>query len=89
MVELDKVPVIVEAPAPDAPPLTPVVVTGADQLYVVPAGTMPLTPLVGDTRIATPLQVVVVIAVIVALGFNVSVNWNDAPAQPFDNGVTV
>ena len=73
-------PVILDAPAPDTPPLTPVVVIGADQLYVVPNGTIPLIPLVGEARNAVPLHVVVVIALIVAPGLIVTVNWNDAPA---------
>ena len=82
-------PVILDAPAPDTPPLTPVVVIGADQLYVVPNGTIPLIPLVGEARNATPLHVTVLIDVIFTRGLSVRVNWNDAPVQPLVNGITV
>ena len=85
---MNNVPVIVD-PVPDAPPVNPPVTIGADQLYVVPAGTTPFTPLVGDAVNNTPLHVVAVIEVIVALGFKVSVNWNDDPVHPLDIGVTV
>ena len=88
-VELNKVPVMFDAPAPDKPPLTPTVVIGADQLYVVPNGTIPLIPFVGEARNATPLHVIVLIDVIFTRGLRVSVNWNDAPVQPLVNGITV
>ena len=48
-----------------------------------------MVPFTGDAVNAEPLQIVVVIAVIFALGLTVTVNWNEAPAQLPDKGVTV
>ena len=73
MVGLVNTPLILLAPADDWPPVIPPVTTGTDQLYSVPTGTMPLVPLVGVTLKITPLHVTVVIAVITAVGFNVTV----------------
>ena len=89
MVGLTRLPVMFVALSPDAPPVIPPVTIGADQLYTVPAGTIPLVIFVGVTVKLTPSQLTAVIAVIVAFGFKVSVNWNDAPVQPFVIGVTV
>ena len=72
-----------------APPVNPPVTIGIDHVYNVPAGTIPLVPLVGVTLKATPLQLTVVIAVITAVGLIVTVNWNDAPVQLPVNGVMV
>ena len=74
---------------PVAPPVSPPVMIGADQLYVVPAGTIPLLPLVGVTLKKSPLHTVAVIAVITAFGLTVTVNWNLDPVQLPVNGVTV
>ena len=76
-------------PLTAVPPVIPPVTTGADQLYVVPAGTTPFTPLVGVAVNNTPLHVTVVIAVITAAGFNVMVSENAAPVQLPDVGVTI
>ena len=64
-----------------APPVKPPVTVGTDHVYSVPAGTIPLVPLVGVTLKATPLQLTVVIAVITAVGLmlTVTVNGVDGP----------
>jgi hypothetical protein len=72
----------------DVPPVIPPVTVGALQAYKVPAGTLPFVGLVGVILKITPLQVVVVIAVIAAIGFNVTVTENTVPVQPPDTGVT-
>ena len=71
----------------DAPPVKPVPV-GSSHVYNVPAGTMPFIPSTGVTSNATPLQVVAVISVGVAIGLIVTVTLNTAPVQFPDNGVT-
>ena len=73
------VPIIVAALVPDKPPVMPPVTIGADQLYNVPAGTIPLVLFTGVALKVTPLQVVAVIGVITAVGFKVNVKINDAP----------
>ena len=72
-VGLVSVPLILVALLPAWPPVIPPVTLGADQLYNVPAGTIPLVRLVGVTLKITPLHVTVVIAVITAVGFRVTV----------------
>ena len=72
-----------------APPVIPPVTPGTDQLYKVPAGTIPFVILVGVTLNATPLQLTVLIAVITAVGLIVTVTVNAAPVQLPDNGVIV
>ena len=74
---------------PPLPLVMPPVTDGALQLYNVPAGTIPFTPLIGVILKNTPLQVVPVIALITADGFTVMVIANAAPVQLPDNGVTV
>ena len=88
-VGLLNVPVNIVAPLPVVPPVIPPVTLGALQLYVVPAGTIPLLPLVGVALNKTPLQPTAVIALITALGLTVTVTVNVAPVQLPDNGVTV
>ena len=88
LVGLFKVPVILIAPLPLVPPVSPPVTLGALQLYRVPAGTMPLVPLVGVNVNDTPLQLTVVIWLITAVGLIVTVTVNVAPVQLPDNGVT-
>jgi hypothetical protein len=88
-VGLVKVPVNIVAPLPVVPPVNPPVTLGALQLYVVPAGTIPLLPLVGVALNKTPLHPTAVIALITALGLTVTVTANVAPVQLPDNGVTV
>ena len=89
LVGLFKVPVILIAPLPLAPPVSPPVTLGALQLYRVPAGTMPLVPLVGVTVNDTPLQLTVVIGVITAVGFRLTVKLNEPPIQLPVTGVTI
>ena len=70
---------IVAVLVPDKPPVMPPVTIGADQLYNVPLGTIPLVLFTGVALKVTPLQVVAVIGVITAVGFKVNVKINDAP----------
>ena len=62
---------------------------GADQVYNVAIGIIPLTPSVGVTLKLTPLQLTAVIGLIVAPGFNVIVTVNMVPVQDPETGVTV
>ncbi len=82
-------PLIFTALVPDAPPVIPPVIVGVDQLYKVPAGTMPFVPFVGVAVKSTPLQATVVMAVITAAGFTFTVTVNVAPVQLPDTGVTI
>jgi hypothetical protein len=77
------------APLPDAPPVIPPVTVGADQLYVVPDGTIPFVLLTGVTVNVEPLQTEEVIAFIAGVGFTVTVTVNVLPVQLPDRGVTV
>ena len=70
------------------PPVKPTPV-GADHVYWVPAGTIPFTPLVGVTTKATPLQVTLLIAPIVAFGLIVSEIVKEFPGQVPDTVETV
>jgi len=81
--------VILVDPVPEAPPLNPPLTVGADQLYVVPAGTTPFVVFTGVELKATPLQTVLVIAVIAGDGFTVTVRVNGVPAHVPTVGVTV
>jgi hypothetical protein len=76
------VPVIDDTKADWAwPPLMLEVKVGAIQLYNVPAGTVPFTPLVPTTGLTvntTPSHVVVVIVEIVGRGFTVTITVNGA-----------
>ncbi len=82
------VPVNIDAAVPLAPPVILPVTDGALQLYVVPAGTIPLVPFVGVALKAKALPVVAVIALMLALGFTVTVNENTDPTQLPEVGVT-
>ena len=82
-------PVILVANEPSAPPLNPFT-TGADQEYLVPAGTIPLVPFTGLTVNNIPPQTVVVISVITAIGLTVTVTVNVGPLpQAAVLGVTI
>ena len=70
---------MIDTPLADEPPVKLPVIDGADQLYVVPAGTIPLVTLVGVTVKVTPLQVIVLIAVIAGVGLIVTVTLNTKP----------
>ena len=83
------VPLTTEAPEPVVPPVIKPVTLGTPQLYVVPAGTIPLVTFVGVILKNTPLHVVVLIAVICASGFKFTVTEKEAPVQDPDVGVTI
>ena len=89
MVGLVRLPLIPAADEPVAPPVIPPVTIGNDQLYVVPAGTIPLVPFTGVVENATPLQLTAVIAVTDATGLIVTVIENALPVQLPDTGVTI
>ena len=75
---------------PITPPVIPPVTVGADQLYNVPAGTIPFVAFVGDTVNNTPLQETAVIAVIADTGVTLTVTVKLAPAPQLTVvGVTV
>ena len=84
------VPVMLAAPLPVAPPVSPPVTTGKGQLYVVPAGTIfPPTPSTGVTVKPVALHVAGVCDVTNGFGFIVTVTVKVAPVQVPDKGVTV
>jgi Fe-S cluster assembly scaffold protein SufB len=78
-VEFVSVPEIAEAPEPDVAPEIPTA-EGADQVYVVFAGTISV-PFVGVTVNVPLLQIVVVLAAITGVGFTVTVTVNGAPVH--------
>jgi hypothetical protein len=88
-VGLVSVPVITLTPLADAPPMIPPVTVGADQLYVVPTGTIVVGALFTIVCInVVPLHAVSLCAGITGIGLIVTVNVNTSPAQPVgDNGV--
>ena len=61
-----------------APPEKPEPV-GKAHVYLVPPGTIPLVPSVGVNVKVNPAQIVVVIGLIAATGFTVTVSVNVAP----------
>ncbi len=69
-------------------PVSPPVTKGATQLYNVPEGTIPLLISVGVILKDVPLQIVAVIALIIAKGLMVTVTVNAVPVQLPDTGVT-
>ena len=71
---------LVGLPLLAAPPENPEP-DGADHAFVVPEGTIPFVPFAGVTVKALPPQAVAVIALIIGLGFTVTVTVNDAPTQ--------
>src|SRR5664280_69217 len=72
LVGLVSVPLILAAAAPAAPPVIAPVTAGAAQLYVVPAGTVPLVISTGVTVNPTVLHVVLVMFVIADVGLTVT-----------------
>ena len=72
---LPSVPLIFDAFVAVALPVIAVPV-GKPQVNNVPPGTIPLVPSVGVSTNDAPLQIVVVIVVICAFGFNVTVTEN-------------
>ena len=83
-----RVPEILDALLPAAPPVRPACNVGAGQLYVVPAGTIS-APFVGVTVNVTPPQTAVALFEIVGVGFTVNVRVNVGPEQLPNVGVTV
>jgi hypothetical protein len=80
-VELDNVPEILEAFVPEEPPVIPPLIFGADQLYVVPAGTIPFAPSEGEEEKFAPLHTTLLIVVIKGFGFTFMLSVKDAPEQ--------
>ena len=74
-VGLISVPLIVDAPLPEVPPVKPPVVAGADQLYVVPAGTRPFVTFAGVAVKVAPLHTVEVMFVMAGVGLTVTVTF--------------
>ena len=82
-------PVILASPVPGPPPVIPPVTEGADQVYVVFAGTRPLVTSTGVSVNVPPLQIVVLMLVTAGIGLTVTVIVNVAPVQLPETGVTV
>ena len=80
---------MVEALDPVPPPVILAVILGADQLYVVPDGTIPLVMSKGDIVKDTPLQEAVAIGFTDATGLMVAVTVKLAPVHEPDVGITV
>lgn len=76
-------------PLPPDPPVIPPVITGAPQLYVILAGTMPFVPFKGVEVNVSPEHIVAVMLEIAGIGLTVTVTVNVAPVQLPDSGVTV
>jgi hypothetical protein len=72
---------------PEAVPVIPAT-TGADQEYVVEAGTIPLVVFTGVAVNEFPLQMVELIAVTAGVGLTVTVTLNAVPPQDPEVGVT-
>ena len=89
-VELVNVPLMFVEFKPTIPPVILSLITdGTGQLYFVLLGTIPFVRLSGVIAKASPLQTVLVIGLIVALGFTVTVTVKGAPEQDPDDGITV
>ena len=81
MVGLNNVPEIFAAAVPLTPPVTPPVTVGAGHVKLVPTGMIPSVMLVGVRTNANPLPVVLLMAVISAIGFRLTVTVKATPAQ--------
>ena len=88
-VGLVSVPLMFAAAIPANPPVIPPVTVGADHVYVVVPGTIPLTPFVGAAVKLPALHIVEIILVIAGFGSTVTITVNVVPVQPPDFGVTV
>ena len=88
LVGLLRFPVIEEALVTLNPPNNPPVTEGANQLYVVPAGTIPFRPFVGVILNVTPSQLIAVIFVMVGTGLSETTKVKLVPTQDPDCGVT-
>ena len=89
LVGLNKVPETTAALVALIPPVRPPDEAGIDQLYNVPAGTMPLMLLAGESENELPLQIVAVTGIITAEGLMVTETVNPEPVQAPDTGVTI
>lgn len=78
LVVLTRFPVMFNAPVPAAPPVKPAP-AGAAQVYVVPAGIMPLVPSTGVIVKLSPVQTEAAIALIAGAGFIVMVTVKEGP----------
>jgi hypothetical protein len=74
---------------PAAPPVRPPLTAGADQLYVVPAGTTPFVIFTGNIVKEPPLQIVAAISETAGIGFTVTVMVKSVPVQLPAAGVIV
>ena len=79
-VGLVSVPLILDCPVANAPPVKLPVTVGALHAYVVPNGTISV-PLVGVTEKLLPLHAVAVVFAIAALGLTVTVTVKVEPTQ--------
>jgi hypothetical protein len=89
LVRFVRLPLILAWFAPAAPPVIPPVTTGAAHEYVVPAGTVPLTPFTGVNVNTVWSQDDPAIGFIEAFGLTVTVTVKLAPVHPPPRGVTV
>jgi len=74
---------------PLAPPVTPPVTLGTDQEYVVPGGTVPFTPSVGEILNGLPVQAIAVKELIEGIGKTVNVRVKGFPEPQAVLGVIV
>lgn len=88
LVGLVKLPSIMVAFVALKPPESPPVTAGADQLYEVPAGTIPFIPFAGVRLNNVPLQITLLMVVIIAAGLTVTVTEKATPVQLPAIGVT-
>lgn len=63
------------------PPVKEPVTTGTNQLYIVPAGTMPFAPLAALRLNVLPLQITALMAVGVATGLTATATVKAVPVQ--------
>ena len=74
---------------PLAPPVTPPVTPGTVHEYVVPGGTVPFTPSVGEILNGLPVHAMVVNEVMEGIGKTVNVRVKGFPEPQAVLGVTV
>ena len=82
MVGFVRVPLMLAAPVPAAPPVNPPVTTGLPQVYVVPAGTIPFVIFTGVDVKPLPEQLMLVMALITGVGLIVTLRLKLLPTQP-------
>ena len=81
MVGLNNVPVILADAVPLTPPVIPPVTVGAGHVKLVPTGMIPSVILVGVSANGNPLPVVLLMEVISATGFRLTVTVKASPAH--------